>query len=129
MHHVFKLKNNRLNNHDFNIDPNSRDPHFFFFHHTSSPTHLYSVFLLAVRVSSISSPFFIQKLSSWAPWAELRLHCRVMGGLWESEGRVVLSEEAMVGSETSNTARWDDGSVARRGGSANVERGDYKRKS
>ena len=69
-------------------------------------SHLYSVFLLAVRVSSISSPFFIQKLSSWAPWAELRLHCRVMGGLWESEGRVVCSEEAMVGSETSSTGRW-----------------------
>jgi hypothetical protein len=30
MHHVFNLKNNRLNNRDFNIDQNNRD--FDFFH-------------------------------------------------------------------------------------------------
>ena len=29
MHHVFKLKNNRLNNRDFNIDQNNRDYDFF----------------------------------------------------------------------------------------------------
>ena len=29
MHHVFKLKNNRLNNCDFNIDQNNRDYDFF----------------------------------------------------------------------------------------------------
>ena len=27
MQHVFKLKNNRLNNRDFNIDQNNRDYH------------------------------------------------------------------------------------------------------
>ena len=30
MHHVFKLKNNRQNNRDLNIDPNNRDYDFFF---------------------------------------------------------------------------------------------------
>ena len=29
MHHVFKLKSNRLNNRDFNIDQNIRDYDFF----------------------------------------------------------------------------------------------------
>lgn len=38
-------------------------------------TDLYSAFLLDMRVSGISSPFFIQKLSWWTPCALVRLHC------------------------------------------------------
>lgn len=48
-----------------------------------------------LRVSGISSPFFIQKLSSWALWALVRLHCSVRSS---STGSVMCSDGLMDGS-------------------------------
>lgn len=70
-------------------------------HVRGAHTHLYSVFLFLLRVSGISSPFFIQKLSSWALWALVRLHCSVRAS---SMGSVACSDGLM------------DGSVGGRGG-------------
>lgn len=56
---------------------------------------MYSVFLFLLRVSGISSPFFIQKLSSWVLWALVRLHCSVRAS---SMGSVACSDWLMDGS-------------------------------
>lgn len=44
--------------------------------------YLYSMFLPMSLVSEISSPFFIQKLSRWAFWEDVRLHWSMIGGVW-----------------------------------------------
>lgn len=63
--------------------------------HAQAHTHLYSVFLFLVRVSGISSPFFIQKLSSMVRWVLVRLHCSVSE---PSTGSVACSEGLIDGS-------------------------------
>lgn len=61
----------------------------------------------SLRVLSISSPFFIQKLERWVLWEVVRLHCRMTGGRggggipwWVSGGvgRITCSEECILGS-------------------------------
>lgn len=58
--------------------------------------YLYSVFLFDERVSGISSPFFIQKLSSRSLCVVDRLHCSVRES--PSTGSVLCSEAVIDGS-------------------------------
>lgn len=64
--------------------------------HTGSRADLYSVFRLEVRVSGISSPFFVQKLSWWTPCTLVRLHCSMSAS--PSTGSTACSEALIVDS-------------------------------
>lgn len=63
---------------------------------TCTCTDLYSVYLLEVRVSGISSPFFIQKLSWWTPCKLVRLHCSMRTS--PSTGSTACSEALIIDS-------------------------------
>lgn len=63
---------------------------------TCTRTDLYSMFMLDVRVSGISSPFFIQKLSWWTPCMLVRLHCSMRAS--PSTGSTACSEALMTDS-------------------------------
>ena len=51
MHHVFKLKNNPMNNCYFNIDQNNRD--YDFFHNLAAPDSMFINVAMFVEFNSI----------------------------------------------------------------------------